>query len=329
MNTKPVVLLDIGFLAKFYSELTKVFLQIEHHDYVKFLQILLLEKAQVFANIDKDVIIECVLSKREDPVSLLIKAISIGNGQIISLRDDFDFIQIETKRLNKLKPNFILADISSTQAIDINNQTGIIALPSEFYNLNQCMQSLIHSISKVTIEFFDPYNSDINHYIKKDLFDRLFKAKTIYIEDPYLNTVDINYLVNFVQYMFPTNYRCNFLNIFMVFRNSNFNSISEFSQAFDKIFRPISVNFKFIISVTFVNNKSDLRMHDRNILTNSFWISNTNSFHSETSALSNMFVIPIGIYYDTYYKRFKSVKDMIEMSIENNSIITLDYNSAK
>lgn len=326
MKTKPVVLLDIKFFEKFSQVLAKSFLQINHHNYIMFLYTLLFKKAEVYANIDVEIIVECVQSKRFDLISLFLKEISQGNGRINSLSNDFDFVKIKTEILNDLNPNFILADISSLEAIEINNQTGIIVLPSEFDNLNFSMQSLVDSISSVSIELFEPFNS-FNHYIKKDLFDRLFKSKTIYIEDPFLNKVDINYLVNFIQYMFPTNYMCEIVKVYLVYKDANISSIIEFSDAFEKHFKLVSQKYKYKISISFINNKSDLRMHDRNILTNSFWISNTNSFHANNPSLSNMFVIPIGIYYDNYYARHKSVKGIIDMSKEKQSCITLTFNA--
>lgn len=322
MLQRPIVYIDKEFLLKLYVSLSKTILEINNNHYITFLKELLFNKGKIYINISQDEITKILSNNSNNELEFLIKLISMSNDKLESINTDFNIINLLTDAFPDKLPTYVLANISSSEALNLNKKLGVIILSSDFDSKNNEYKYIQDSISQIEVNYIDTNTK--NYY--KTILNKIPKPSKIYIEDPFLYTTQDIYFISLLNELISFELIQKFTSVYLIYSSKNESEETEFINKIKKEIDNTLLKSTNSINFNFINNKTQIRMHDRNILTNTTWITCTNSFKNKYTTPTQWTVIPIGNFYIQYLNRINFILDIIKNNNLTDVITIKKYN---
>lgn len=268
------------------------------------------------AAIDKLIIKE--INKDTDEFEILFKEL----GKTLKIKQCPINLSTPEQILNTgnktIQPHYLLLDCDQNQAKNYQKTLGIICISTQLI-----MSKEIYSLDIKHILKNNPIN--LNSYTKN-----LNQSHSIIIEDPYIYTIDLKFLENIILSLYNNQFNNNPLHILLVGQNKNINNPKirpKEKEDFIKFKKELlcfidsfndSYENKVIIELILIG--SNIKLHDRHILSNSFWIVSGHSFKEVYDTNTEWQYRPIG----TYFHQFKD-----RLSFVNSAIKTKSYSTYK
>lgn len=319
----PVIFVELGFLRDFFNALLVPIGSVENPEQILFIRNLL-ESSTVRIDLPNETLIE-ILDKTcetsEDLPEVIIVYIRKLFLKGISVRScSKDLIAIKQGvPLNSTQkiPDFILLDGTKTQAHELQKKCGIICLPLSTQN------SYLESIYKVLI-------IDIKKQPKiplPDLVSHVPHSFLLLIEDPYFYSDFEDNKKPFLQSFLTNHLASEFSNIpFHVIivtadphlainnMDPNFSKNREMFDQFKKAFKKYKESLPDNITLDLHTINQGL-MHDRHIISNSFWITCPYGFSNRYRTKTEWIFKPIGIYFTQMEDRVRHIINGADESI--------------
>lgn len=321
MLQRPIVFIEKEFLLKLHVYFSKTLLEINNNHYITFLKELLFNKGKIYINISQDEITKILTNNSNNELEFLIKLISMSNDKLESINTDFNIINLLTVAFPDKLPTYVLANISSSEALNLNKKLGVIILSSDFDSKNDEYKYILDSISRIDVNFI---NVNIENYYKT-ILNKIPKPSKIYIEDPFLYTTQDFYFISLLNELISFELIHKFTSVYLIYSSKIESEETEFINKIKKVIDKSLLKSTTSINFNFINNKTPIRMHDRNILTNTSWITCTNSFKNKYTTPTQWTVIPIGNFYIQYLNRMNFIMDLIR-SNDYTDVITINKN---
>lgn len=315
IREQPIVYIESNFLSKFYAELARPYRDIAQKAYLNFINNLI-SRSTIYLDMTQEEYLnylrplESSSSELDstDVLRMALKKISGDNKPglgkpIRSIIENNQKVQI------KNAPNYVLADISSAEAIRQNKVTGLAILSSEFNSIG----SQLHELSIKKLE--SPFNPS-------DHFNTLPFAQWILIEDPYLHTQNDDFIKKFLKSLIKSENRQFPIQLAVVVQKPKYSDGSNSHSELMKFNNKVSVLKKMlallkgelplgsIIELIEFKPSGNVSIHDRYILSASYWITCGYGFREKYSASTYLLKAPVGIYHDilkdrlNFYKKF-------------------------
>ena len=333
MSDKPIVYMEVGFFMAFLKAIEKPFSQIVEKDKLLFID-KLLKEAKVYIDLEEDEIKQIVLLEKK--AALYDRDLVFGIKERLS-KSNSDIVGSCKKELAKLKGNvadewrgikptpfFLLLDCNKNAAVALQDRIGITCIPKDL-KFDSSISSL--KIKQVCLDENEMVSINVYDYI-----NFLPQSFSLVVEDPYfyLNAIKVikdnkfDFLEDLLQRLYNINFRNKPLEVLIIVPDEeywenrykrNLLNIENFIKSYDKLEKRIEFlnkEHKGRIHLEVHKNKS-YKMHDRNVLSNTFWISCSHSFQREYNTNTEWTYKPIGIYYPLFKKRVEFATRFIKM----------------
>lgn len=323
---QPIIFVQFSFIEKLLNELNKPLIEFEDElmrTNIVFLYTLF-QKSTIYIDLDESEIFSIVVNEPKadygNELRLFFNRICYNN-KLKSCKIQLDLLLSSNKssssEFNEI-PTFLLLDVDELRAREINEETGIICIPSSLKFHENLSKVLVREIKK------DEFN-----FVEFTSF--LCKAKNIIIEDPYIEKEEgqkfiekliQNLIDNKKKYEIPINI------LILIQDKSNYSKKDDaerFRLDYNNLIQTISEltenNENYLIVKRFLKSE---KMHDRHIYSESFWISCGHSFKMKYNVSTEWIYRPIGIYFTQYEKRIKSSTEFIkkqQLNTKNRLIV--------
>ncbi len=323
--SKPIVYIELGFLKAYLREIQRPLFEIKNPYEILFIKDLINKSTLFYSIPEKD--IEMILLQTfsidesyDEDVKKFIQTIYLSTSSFpysclneLFLFKNGDISELKTSS----RPNFLLLDANDYSAKKVHDLTGIISLPKPD------KESYSESILKVLVKQIDG-NQKLQPMTLKKMFGETTPCHTVLIEDPYLYSNFLNDKMSLITELIRTiiNKRFTikpFHIIFILARPKakrdkkgeivNQDDISEFEMFVDYLNISLQKQLELLsnkkIEIHLVFKEPDT-MHDRNIISNSFWITCGSGFSSYYKKNTEWTYKPVGTYFDQLVNRIDS-----------------------
>lgn len=265
-----------------------------------FLEELIFKKSAVYIDLKEEEIIDFIsntanIDPNKNPDQEFFKKLSLNN----KVRSCKDFIDIfHQKKHSKfleleIKPNFLFLSESENHCKGIEEEFGIFCTSQTFpINIKNTFVQVEVIQANIPIDV-------------KSFISYLPKSNAIIIEDPYLfdNDREGDFFSKLIDSLYPKKFQLQNFFVTAIFDNSKGINIKLIEAK-------IKLQFPKIIFETYL--RSSHNMHDRNIFSNSFWISCDYGFKPKYAKPTKWLFFPLGIYYSQFDTRKKGSVRFIE-----------------
>jgi hypothetical protein len=270
-----------------------------------FLDELIFERGRVSVDFD---IAEFVLKSPEEFLDKNERLLSLYLKKLITI-NKVDCCKKELEKFLKgdfnpseITPDFILLDFQSEDSEKLEKQLGIICIPSDFKISEKIIRVYLEVIKgqeKVSLD---------------NIFKGLPKCNTLIIEDPYIFENDNNaFIKELISKVYNEEARFSNFPVTIIHKpiadKNSLEKVSELIKEIEHEFPKVVIELK--------NKVFDF--HDRNIYSNSFWITCDYGFKKKYNSATKWVSFPLGIYYSEYLKRKK------ESTKYSESVNSLNY----
>ncbi len=325
--SKPVVYIELGFLASYFKERCRPYSEIMEPMQILFINVLIDRSRLYYCIPESD--IEMILKPESDIEMILEKKLSnheLFNEEVIK------FIQFNLSGVNSFpyscydelnlckngkaselkdscRPNFILLDANAEEAKKVHDITGIICLPK--LGEKSYLKSILQTIVKPIVG-----NRKLQSISLKEMLGEITSCHSMIIEDPFIYQ---NFVTNKKQLIEELLRAI----IHKEFTNKPFNIVFVLERPYEKRYQEGNVKYQKRISEyeqfkyylnndlqqyfnNISNNIINMRlvfkeldtMHDRHIISNSFWITCGFGFSSYYRKTTKWTCYPVGIHFD-------------------------------
>ena len=292
--SQPIVYLSKEFFINFCKVKDVPTDDIQKKRVILYFEELIFYKAKIYINIEDAEIIRYlrVQSPKElvgdDEQIFLVNFKRILNqNRPRSCKDEIDIFKNKNySGYNDLpvKPHFILASYNKDFCRQVEKEFGVICVSKELSFQENC--------TRADIKIVEPGKPiDLPGIAKNVHF-----FNSIIIEDPYLFENDIQgiFLELLLKNILSKDLKVQII-VTLIADNS---SVSNIDAIVERIVRNIGLN---IIIEPY--SRSSRNIHDRNIYTNSFWLSCDYGFRNQYKTTTKWTIFPLGIYFTEYLKR--------------------------
>lgn len=316
LNQRPIVYIDKNFLLKFFNKLNMNSFVFMNNELLFFLKRLIFDESKLYINLNNNDIEKCIIcgDNPENDLSFIISNISKSSNFLVPLTRTFDFTDVSNYINMQNIPIYILADIDYPKALQLNKNTGLIFISSDFDNYDKNYNNKVINCFK-----HRSYNLEKGQtVIYKDIFLDLFRSNKIYIEDKYFCNTKPDLVDEIINSLISTNFtNSNYFDIYLLYQEK---SKIEFSFIYNlKEYYKIKKN-PFNFKIHFYNVNYSDTMHERNILINSIWFHSSHSFMNKYNTPVTIMANPIVFYYPSYIKKY----DFILSLIKKNNVTTVE-----
>jgi hypothetical protein len=308
MRQQSVVFLQFDFFKKLIEEASKPFLSVHAKEYLSFLYDLLFTKSKIYIDKTSSEILELRTSETQDLITFQFK--KLANLNVIEPLKHSISKYIEDVSLfeGSNLPDYILIDVDITKAKDLNKELGIPVHSSDFDKI---------PLSFYSVQIFD---IEANKAVRiKDCFDSLPKASCLIVEDPYLYSESEAFLKEFLEQLICSQIkRCPF-EVLLVIQGTRFieererqryeDGLKRIEKVREQLEEEYGEKIRFNILLNNVR-----KMHDRHILTNTFWLSSGHSFKAKYNTNTSWIIKPLAKYYPKYRKRVEFATEPLKSS---------------
>jgi len=311
---QPSIFMSVSFFVCFCKTLTKWENIIINKRWVFFLEELIFEKGTVYLNIPADEIKRLLELKHnkeayllcDEDTKLLVNYLSrLSNNKIRDCREAIQiFRNSEFAKYSNLsvKPDFVFLSETKSYCQEISEKFGIF-----------CISNDIHLDVKNTMVTLTVLDKD--EVLNLNDFNFLPKSNSLLIEDPYIidNDEKGEFIDSLLSIFYPSNLQIK--NFYLTIVYSSQKGIKT-----DVIRNRLERKYK-LLCIDFIEKKD---LHDRNIYSNSFWISCGFGFNKSYKKPTKWEIFPLAIYFSEYKKRLKAITKSSDFQKLNNPLVRLN-----
>ena len=291
------VFLEIEFLKSYLNELRKELGVVEFPKNVLFVKEIL-KNCDLYVNLDIDAITDLMKSENDNDITnLCLRTYSNGTASPIkSCVVELEIIKNESINNSKIQPHIILLGQNRTYANTLAIKTGIICIPNDFNFFKVISEVVIKPIPANTVIEFSKYTTN------------LVKSNFLIIDDPYIDQIPYNITRSLIENL--TSSKSKLLNIVFIIREYNkYNPNLEEKLTTQKkwIDEVIAIKSETVLIHIVIAEvlQNSIRVHDRHIIANTFWITCGYGFNLEYSSQTSWNYFPLGIYYSAVVDRIE------------------------
>lgn len=295
--SQPVVFISKDFFIHFCKTKDYPTNDIERKKILLFFEELIFYKATIYINIDDAEIINyekieniSELSEDEKVFSINLKRIVRQNRARSCKKELAIFSNKKYTEYDTLpvKPNYILSSFHTDFCREIEKEFGVICISKEL-NFKECS-------TRVAVEVIESNKPiDLLHFPKEYPV-----CNSLIIEDPYLfaNDEQGSFLISLLKTLLSQHLKVQ-ITVTLIFDNSAFIK-NKFQE--NKL-RTIFGNIKQNLGKVNIEQYYSKQIHDRNIYSNTFWLSCDYGFKKKYNTATKWTIFPLAIYYPEYLTR--------------------------
>ncbi len=310
---QPSIYMSEGFFVSFCKMFSKSDILPKDKKWLTFLDDLIFGAVDVYLNMPSEKIkriLEVELKREQylnsdEDTKLIAKHLAriSNNNKIRDCREAIEvFRSLEFEKYEKLqkKPDFIFLSESTSYCEELSEKFGIFCISND---IHLDVQNTSHQLKAIS----GGEAVDLNE------FRYLPKSNSIVIEDPYIvSSIErVNFIDSLLSIFYPNGIKIKFY-LTIVYKSEN--GINK-----DIIKKNLKRKYS-LLHVDFVQ-KSDL--HDRNIYSNSFWISCGNGFMKYYKNQTTWSVCPLAKYYSVYIELLKGLTKSSHFKNIDNPLVKL------
>ncbi|OLY90701.1 hypothetical protein SAMN05444008_101368 [Cnuella takakiae] len=332
-SAQPILFMELGFFDAFVQETKKPFLNVAQRANLSFLYELIFKRSSVYLDLDDQTICQVLHALHygsdlplgiNQETALNIQVLS-SNNKLKSCQNTIEIVKDPTQwslLSGQVLPTYLLVDQNEREAIRVANQTGIITIPRSF--------KFNRSISSFAINTIECVNNEgaLQSVNLGNLMGPLPAAHSIIIEDPYLHTEGEEFLTEFLVKLHKPDLRKIPLHILVMVQDQEAFELKKGAKANREVINRYHLNFSRLCHVAkLVYKKSNgvihveivanavQKMHDRNILSNAYWISCGHSFKGKYDTNTEWTIRPIGLYFSQFTKRLEFIRKALAINM--------------
>ena len=279
--------MTMSFLESFIRKTENITaeLSIEEKKKLIFIEELIFSKSAIYLNLTESEIIEKLTPTDNDEsvaINIYLKKIASVNKirSCIKEWNNYTSGNLAQIKSHEIIPNFILCHADDKLCKQMEENYGIITISKEL-----TIQHSHHKVQNMIIgetEISDPFS----------FFRGLSRCHSVVIIEPFLLKQDYDWIKQLVKGIIGENFKTGPITIMMITRSGEGNKYHVTRLAEDFSGEVVFEHFERI------------NLHDRNIFTNSYWVSSDYGFMKKyTKGGTKWTNYPLGLYYDDFYDR--------------------------
>lgn len=313
---QPILFISKPFFINFVKKIESKFtsLTAEEQKLIPFLHELIFNKSTLYFDLEQKAIAKITeesfakiddLTNDEDEKLFIVyfRMLIERNGNLIqSCRSDLQIIKsLETKRFTELKvlPTFLLISEDNDYCRSIEAEWGIISVSKSLNIAGRALTDLIieniMAASCLNIE---------------DFFSKLPNCYSVVIEDPYLLKTG-DYIIELIDSILGKKLTNKPLKITLI---TNYDGNKN-------VLMKIRERFTNKVELEHIEGKN---IHDRNIYSNSYWLTSDYGFMKTYNKPTKWVVYPLGVYYGKFYERLGLSLKGVKNELKINNYLTVD-----
>lgn len=313
---QPILFISKPFFITFTRKLEKSFISLtaEEQKLIPFLYELIFNKSTLYFDLEQTYINEIAQYSSSEIFNMKIEEdeklfftyfnlLANRHGNILrSCRGDLQIIKsLETKRFAELQiiPTFLLISEDYDYCRSIEAEWGIISVSKSLDTVGAALLDLI--IKNVAA------SSSLNI---EDFFSKLPNCYSVVIEDPYLSN-NGDYLADLINCILGKKLTNKPLKVTLI----------THPDGNENVIKKIREKFNVKIELEHIKRKN---IHDRNIYSNSYWLTSDYGFMKKYSKPTKWVVYPLGVYYGQFYERLALTLKEIKDELKINNYLTVN-----
>jgi len=292
--SQPVVFISKDFFIHFCKTKDTPTNDIERKKIILFFEELIFYKATIHINIDEAEIINyqkiekiSELSEDEKIFYIYFKII-LNQNRPRSCKKEFAIFS--NKKYTEydtllVKPNYILSSFHTDFCKEIEKEFGVICISKEL-NYKECS-------ARVAVEVIESNKPiDLLHFTKEYPV-----CNSLIIEDPYLfeNDKQGEFINVLLKALLPQNLKVQLIVTLISVKDRITNiELDKMRENLGKGYTNVKIE---------IYHRSSMYLHDRNIYSNTFWLSCDYGFKKKYTTATKWTIFPLAIYYPEYLKR--------------------------
>jgi len=314
---QPTIFMSVDFFVRFCKMLTNWNSTTIDKKWLILLEELIFEKGKVYLNIpaedikrllqlnqNREEYLKCDEDKRL-LVNYLVK-LSLINSPIRDCREAIQIFraqQFDKYNTMHKKPDFLFLSDTAEYCKELSEKFGIFCISNDIHLDARNTRPNLKVID-------DGERIDLNH------FSYLPKANSLIIEDPFILNNDKQ--GDFIDILLTCFYPAKFNNpkfyLTIIYTEENKTNKQQLKQRLERKYPLMQVDFV---------SAPKLKLHDRNIYSNSFWLTCGFGFQKHYTKSTHWESYPLAIYYTEFTKRLKACVNTMENKPMDNPLVRL------
>ena len=306
--------MTVDFFIRFCKMLTNQEKLSMDKKWLNYLEEIIFEKSTVYLNIPAVEITRLLrlrqnkeeYSKCDEETKLLINYLfKLSHNRIRDCREAVEIFR--TKQFGKYKlltkkPDILFLSDTAEFCKEIAESFGIYCISNDV--------DLDPRNTRVTVKVLNRERLDINE------FCYLPKSNSLIIEDPFIldNDWDGDFIDILLSCFYPTKFNNPKFYLSIIYTEENTTNRLQLKQRLERKYPLMQVDFVFA---------PKYKLHDRNIYSNSFWISCGLGFQKHYKKVTQWDSYPLALYYTEYTKRLKACVNTMENKPMDNPLVRL------